>query len=377
MRVVNVSLLRFNDTHSYYGGAIGNIAYNLVAALAELDDVEVFSFTGGLDIEGAPPEDLHFVEADSFEDVGNRMREYIDDETVLTHLYFHEPEYTPLADTLRRSANPFVIGMCEPPHYRRRDEVDWPLKVPFARTIGKHLLYMPRFKRTISACDRLVTVNEHGQEYYGEYVPDTDVRVVPYGVDHDLFEYAELPEEPRVLMVTRLIKRRDVDSLIEAIPVVAEVIPSVQVDIVGDGPRRSRLEELAERNGSRSRIEFHGNVSPEGLVERYRKCSVFCHLSASDGWNQPALEAMATGRPVVAVDAPHNDMIVDGETGYLVPRGDSDVLAEHLVSLLEDEEATTAFGRAGRRLAEERYDWSSIAKRYRTIFREVLIDDST
>jgi glycosyltransferase involved in cell wall biosynthesis len=373
MRVVNLSLLKLNDSHTYYGGAIGNIGYNLLESLAGLEDVEVVSFTSGTDFESSPPASLRLIEAETFDEVGATLQSLeLTDRTVLTHLYFHEPEYTPLASDLRGREQPFVIGMCEPPHPRYRDEVSGLQQLPLVRPLGKRLLYGPRFRRTLAACDLLVTVNEYGRRYYRGYVEPDPVATVPYGVDHEFFSFEPLSDRRRILLVSRLIKRRGIDTLVEALPSIAQTHPDVAVDIVGEGPRRDRLERAARTHGVRDRMTFHGNVGPGALVERYRQCYAFCHLSEADGWNQPALEAMATGRPVVTIDAPHNSMVDAAETGYLVPFGDADALAGRIDRLLSDRDLAAELGRAGRQRVEETYDWDRIAGEYRRLFEEVL-----
>jgi glycosyltransferase involved in cell wall biosynthesis len=371
MKIVNVSTLRLNDSHNYYGGAIGNIGYNLLASLARRPDLEVVSFTLGTDFSSSPPSDLTLIEVDSYREAADRLDEIsMSRDDVYTHLYFHEPEYTPLSATIAERPQPFVIGMCEPPHPRYRDELSGVERLPLVRWVGKHLLYMPRFRRTLERCDTLVAVNEYAREYYGEYIDESDIEVAPYAVDRDRFGYEPLPEEPRILIVSRLIKRRDIDTLVQALATVAAEESDVTVDVVGEGPRRDTLESIAEANGVRSRITFHGNVDPDELRDRYRECFVFCHLSEADGWNQPALEAMSTGRPVVTVDAPHNSMIRDGENGYLIPFGDEDVLADRLLTLFDSPERAAEMGRAGRELVEERYDWERVAAEYERVFRE-------
>lgn len=373
MKVINLSLLRLNDSHNYYGGAIGNIAYNLLTELARLDDINILSFTGGTDLNSEPPDSLEFISVESFDEVETRLSEIeVTDDTVFTHLYFHEPEYSPLASAIGDNRQPFVIGMCEPPHLRLRDEVSGIQKLPLVRAIGKNLLYIPRFKRTLHTCDLLVTVNDYGRDYYSEYIPETRIKTAPYGVDHDYFDFKPIPKNQNLLIVSRLIKRRGIDTLIEALPNVADAHSDVTVDIVGEGPRRSALERKADSLGVQSRLTFHGNVSPDDLVTRYRDCYAFCHLSMADGWNQPALEAMATGRPVVTVDAPHNSMVSEGETGFRIPFGDSDALADRLEMLLSNRGLAERMGKESRRRVESTYDWHRIATDYANLFREVL-----
>ncbi len=374
MRILNLSLLRLNDSHSYYGGAIGSIGYELLSSLASIDDVNVISFTRGTDLSSSTPSSLNLVQANSFSEVKKLIPKYLqkDKETILTHFYFHEPEYTPLANLANKLESPFAIGMCELPHYRLRDEVSGPLKSPLIRKIGKSIAYMPRFKKTLSHCDRLITVNGAAKQYYSKYIPSAQIGTIPYGVNQELFQYTPLPKEPRILVVSRLIKRRGIHSIIDALPSIISEIPDAHLDIVGDGPQHIHLEQQASELGISSRVHFHGNVSAEALKQHYQNCSVFCHLSTSDGWNQPALEAMSTGRPVIGMDAPHNSMILDGVTGYLISPTDLNSLSNYLIQILDDENLCSQMGTSAHELISTNHNLATVAKQYLTEFQRLL-----
>lgn len=370
MNAFNVSRLKLNDSHTYYGGAIGNIAYNQMAALARLDGIHLESAVTGTDLESPPPASLEFFEAANSAAVERRLIDRLADVDVASYLYFHEPEYDPITKTVVDHELPLVIGMCEVPHPRFRDEVSGLEALPLVRKVGKKLV-MPRFERTIRRCDRLVVVDDHAREYYSDYVPKDRIDVVPYGVDLERFTPGPWPDVPRILMVTRLIERRGIDYMIKALPAISSAVAEVELHVVGDGPRRGHLEETARNLGVRGRITFHGNVDSTRLAGLYRRSRVFAHLSLADGWNQPALEAMASGRPVLCTDKPHNSMVVEGETGRKVPWGDPGAVADAAIDLLADPARAETLGQRGRELAEGEYDWPSIAERYLAVLEDV------
>jgi len=373
MKVLNISRLKLNDKHNYYGGAIGNIAYNLLCSLAELNGIEVLTFTEGVDLKGEPPLSLKFSEVKSFADVRQNVNKILKngDISLVTHFYFHEPEYNPVAKLVKKKGLPFVIGMCELPHPLLKDELTGVLKIPLAKAFGKSLV-SHRFKKTLKLCDVLIVANEGAKEYYSRFIEGEKIRVVPYGVDTERFSYSPLPKDHKILIVSRLIKRRGIDYLVEAMPKIIKEFSDAELHLVGEGPRKEILRRRAEEIGISLRVFFHGNVSPEKLIELYRGCYVFCHLSFADGWNQPALEAMATGRAVICTDAPHNSMVEDANTGFLIPWGDSDILAEKIIYLFENYKVAEKMGREGRRKVENEHSWGEIAKEYYNVFQEVV-----
>ena len=229
----------------------------------------------------------------------------------------------------------------------------------------------PFFKKTLDYCDTLIAVNEGAKDLYSNLMPRSKIRVIPYGVDLERFKYSSLPSNHNILAVSRLIKRRGLDYLVEAMPIILKEYPDANLHFVGDGPRKGILQAKAKELGVSSKVIFHGNVSANELVNLYRNCYVFCHLSFADGWNQPALEAMASGRPVVCTDAPHNTMVVDKKTGFLVPCGDVDVLPEKIMKLFSDRELAEKMGLEGRKEAEEKYNWDEVGRRYYEVYKEV------
>lgn len=373
MQLLNTSEIAFNDQHNYYGGAIGHISYNLVSALVEETDIRLTTFATGTDLEEPVPDGLEIRDVDGYDEIEEQFETTVDDvdPDVLTHLYFYEPSSNPVLNRQQPLDKPLVIGMCELPHSRNADEAEGIERFQIVRTLGRKIL-LPRFKRTIQACDKLIVVNEAAKEYYAEYIPADRIEVIPYGVNLELFQPTPLPDDHRILIVSRLIKRRGIRYAIDALQTVRKQFPDAKLDLVGDGPQRETLRSRAEGRGVLDAVTFHGNVGPKELVDRYQSAMVYCHLSNDDGWNQTALEAMASARSVVAVDAPHNSMVVDGETGTLIPPADSDALATALNELFNEPNTTRRMGKKGRAMIERDHGWKKIAPQYAESIHSVL-----
>jgi glycosyltransferase involved in cell wall biosynthesis len=168
-----------------------------------------------------------------------------------------------------------------------------------------------------------------------------DVWVIPGGVDVPA-EVAE-PEEPAsVLYAGRLSREKGVLELVEA----ANGIPLV---IAGDGPLRERVPDAL------------GFVSREELDRLYERAAVVACPSYREGFGVVCAEAMAHARPVVASAVGGLlDLVVDGETGILVPPGDVAALRDALQQLLRDPDLRRRMGEAGRRRAKERFSWDTV-----------------
>jgi glycosyltransferase involved in cell wall biosynthesis len=141
--------------------------------------------------------------------------------------------------------------------------------------------------------------------------------------------------------------------------------------LVGDGPMRGQLQELAVELGMAGQVEFAGarNDTPEML----RRMSVFVLPSVNEGISNTILEAMATGLPVVAGRVGGNPELVQHDiTGLLYDPRESNALERALQSYLDDSGLRRAHGRAGRERAVQHFGLDSMVKRYVDLYDELM-----
>ena len=148
--------------------------------------------------------------------------------------------------------------------------------------------------------------------------------------------------------VARLVARKQVDKLIEAFAVLRKSRPAVHLLVVGGGPLGPELRQLADRLDVGQHTTFTGFVDDEERMSLlYAAMDVFCLLSRREGYGMAAAEAGAMGKPAVVLDiSPVNEIVRDGETGFLVSGVEPAV--ERLGSLVDDVDQTTRMGNAAR-----------------------------
>jgi glycosyltransferase involved in cell wall biosynthesis len=151
---------------------------------------------------------------------------------------------------------------------------------------------------------------------------------------------------PVVLGAGRLARQKGFPRLIRAFARVSERAPGWSVRICGQGSARRELRELAERRGVGDRVALPGVV--KDMAGEMERASVFALSSRSEGYPLVLIEAMSKGLPAVAFDVPTGpaDMVVDGETGFLIPDGDIQAFADALLELMRDEDKRQRFGAA-------------------------------
>lgn len=180
-------------------------------------------------------------------------------------------------------------------------------------------------------------------------------------------EQLGLAGRPVVVCVSRLVPRKGQDTLIRAWPAVLDKVPEAALLLVGGGPYSKELSKLADDVGVADSVIMTGPVTD--LPSYYAAGDVFampCRTRRRgldvEGLGIVYLEASACGLPVIGGDsggAP--DAIIDGETGFVVPGGDQDFLAERVVVLLRDPSRARSMGEKGRAWIERDWDWNQIA----------------
>jgi phosphatidylinositol alpha-1,6-mannosyltransferase len=169
------------------------------------------------------------------------------------------------------------------------------------------------------------------------------------------------PREPAALIVGRLWSEergKGHDQLLEAWPAVRRRVPGAQLWIVGDGDDRARLEGIARDAGIGEAVRFLGRVDDRELGDLYRRAGLLAMPSRQEGFGLVYAEALWHGLPCVGSTADAaGEVIADGETGLLVPYGDSAALGHAVASLLADPERRRRMGEAGAREARERFGY--------------------
>lgn len=197
------------------------------------------------------------------------------------------------------------------------------------------------------------------------------LRVIPNGVDP--VRFADGPafqhSRPYVLAVGRLVRQKGFDVLLEALARLDRV--DVDLVVAGEGPVRTALEEARVRLGLGDRVHLIGEADPTRIASLYRGALLVACPSRWEGLPLVCLEAMASGRAVVATAVDGiPDAVLDGETALLVPPEDPGPLAVALGRLLDDDERRARFGARGRAVVAERFAWPRVAGRYLEVLGE-------
>lgn len=168
----------------------------------------------------------------------------------------------------------------------------------------------------------------------------------------------ETHDQPIILSVARLVPRKGIDLAITAFPKILSEVPDAKYFIIGDGPERARLQAQITSLKLQDSIALLGSVPDATLAEFYGRASVFLfpvrEIGADvEGFGIAPLEASAHGIPVVAGKSGGvAEAVAHGETGILIPPGNTEAIYETVVFLLKNKDLARKMGEAGRRRAE-------------------------
>jgi len=197
----------------------------------------------------------------------------------------------------------------------------------------------------------------------GRYRPGNDGRATR--ARHGIREGESL-----VLFVGRMVGHKGIENLVEA----ARSVAYGKFLLVGGGPEVGSLRRLARRLGVMDRVIFSGRVSRDDLPSYFAACDVFVLPSVSrlEAFGIVALEAMASGKPVVVSDIPGvREVITDGREGVLADPVNPEDLALKIRALLADDKKRAEMGRAGRATVEKTFSIESVADQVEAVYREV------
>jgi len=207
-----------------------------------------------------------------------------------------------------------------------------------------------------------------------------DVTYIPNGVDLNIFQ----PGSPisdggplNVICVARLIERKGQHHLIQAVRRLMDESIPVRLSLVGTGDAQAECEALAQRLGVAQQVEFAGYVPREHIPARVAAAHVFALPSYNEGMAIAALEAMASGLPVVLTRTGGTDELVeDGVNGLAFDWADVDMLTAHLRRLATDRALARRMGAASRTRAMQ-FSWDAIAEQYLEIFNTTMAVSGT
>lgn len=247
--------------------------------------------------------------------------------------------------------------------------------------VGQERNFWEITRFSILRSDGITSVSDYLKQETVErfQVPAERIEVIPNFVDPELYSRAAHPcwknaflrdGEKLVLHVSNFRPVKRVRDVVKVFARVAREVPSRLV-FIGDGPDRPEAADEARLQGVTDRVVFLGK---QDSVAEIMACADLLILpSQNESFGLVALEAMASGVPVIASSAGGLPEVVDnGETGFLAHVGDVEAMADGAIQILRDDETWRRFSEAATRSAVERYGTGSIIPQYERYYERIL-----
>jgi glycosyltransferase involved in cell wall biosynthesis len=220
---------------------------------------------------------------------------------------------------------------------------------------------------------RLVLANSAGTARRCAALGARDSRVIHLGADVPAQRAAPL-EPPTIVTVGHLAARKRHADVISALALLRDRHPELRYVIVGDGPERSRLDELAASLGVSGRVEFRGQLSNDQATAVARSAALFVMPSVDEAFGVAYIEAMAGGVPAIGCrgeDGPEEIAAAGGGIS-LVPARDARALADRIDALLGDRPALAALGDVARETVQREFTWERCGEQTVAAYEHVL-----
>ena len=224
-------------------------------------------------------------------------------------------------------------------------------------------------KATVFLPEAFISVSDKTRRDLTEFgVKAEKITVIPNGIELSRIQSIKpSSKKSDIVFVGRLIKEKNVDTLIKAVALLDE---SVRCTVIGDGPEKERLEELASSVGVKNRVEFTGFLEYEALISIMKSSKVFVLPSTREGFGVIVLEAFACGLPVIAVRAEKSaatDLIEEGVNGLTCSLNEQE-LADKIKIVLSSENKFEV-GEINS------FDWNKIVDSIESFFKGSFIKD--
>lgn len=206
--------------------------------------------------------------------------------------------------------------------------------------------------------------------------PKQSMEIIENGVDTEVFHPAReraVSEKAVFLSTSRLTPRKGIHYLVEAFALAAKQVKGeMELWLIGEGEQKEMLQARVQELDLDQQVKFLGRVPHEQLSSYYQQAHVFVLPSKNEGMSNSALEALASGLPlIISGTGGMQELVTDGTNGFFIDPENTEDFAQKIVMLAQDTERCQAFGGESRRRAELR-GWNRVAEEFRQVLERVI-----
>lgn len=249
---------------------------------------------------------------------------------------------------------------------------------PYQSMLKKYIL-----KKNITYANYIASTSKNMAKQV-EKIMDKNMKIfiTPFGVDIQKFKYDTKKSLQFTFGVVKTLEvKYGIEYIIKAFSILLEKIKNEKLEydiilkIYGDGGIKNQLKNLCEQLNIEQQVKFEGYIPNTEVPKVLNEMDIFCvgSILDSESFGVAAVEAMSCQIPVIASDADgFKEVIIDKETGYIVPKKDEKIMAERMYELMINDEKRKSMGKKGRERVEQLYNWDNNVENMEQIYKKIM-----
>ena len=234
-----------------------------------------------------------------------------------------------------------------------------------------HKILTPVTKYIWNRATQVIALSESLKETAINFHPDIEIKVIPNGVEADIFFPREkvkpIHNKLNIITVARLIKRKGIQDLLKALSELRNdngYSKNFSLLVVGKGSYESQLKNLCKQLNLEDMVTFYGFCPRCDLPELYRNSDIFVLPSMAESFGIVFAEAMACGLPVICTKVGAIPDLIEDRNGILTESNNVEALKQAISYMMKHKEKWSSMGRASRDKICKEYSWEGVAKKY-------------
>jgi len=276
----------------------------------------------------------------------------------------------------------FLIGPVQLPHKTYED--DFLVDSRGLEKVFKKFIYLNRnnyekvfkmlFKKTIEHADKVIVPDEEVKKNLSNYISQNRIEVINYGVDFSMYrkyKYEADENNYDIIYAGSALERKGVKYLLEAIPSIKKQFP-VKLHLLSNGYKIEEYKKISKDLDIAENVVFHGILERDKYLKLLSNSRLLCLPTLSEGYSWTILDALCLGVPVVTTtECRCNELFENGDIGFRVKPGDSDVLSDVILKLFSDFELCKKFSENSLKKREE-FDYEKIIPKYIELYEKYI-----
>jgi len=231
--------------------------------------------------------------------------------------------------------------------------------------------------KNLKAADKIASTSEAMKlQTESLYQPNKEIAITPFGVDCDKFQPdpQRVSKKLRIGTIKTMSQTYGISYLMEAFAIARDHgLQDAELILVGDGHQMGELKELAQKLRIEDSVQFIGAIPHDEVPKWLNTFDIFIALSNSESFGVAIIEASACAVPVIVSNVGGlPEVVVQGETGYIVPPRNPQAAAESIIELASNHQLRQKMGDKGRQFVLKNYEWEENVDRMELLYQDVL-----